>query len=264
MNTNQEEELAKWEHAFNILKEVVREIGLKDVSEYKGEILNQRWQIFKREHPHDVSLVLLVSGLYGTLEGDFFLLKGAFWIMEEVEKLLRQPHADKLFDLPDEESLIAAIDYHTRNLLNNYIHYLPAKMCQALDQALDDSVCGYIKNVIEPTFRTQWESLGLPDDFTLLPSDELQKYDKQLEELRKIFIGAKRPKLTAEQRQAMREEYQNLRLAYAEARRFHDLSRKTFFKNNPTSKDKDGAWREKWFAIHVEMFPKLRSECLQI
>jgi hypothetical protein len=257
------ENFAKWERALRVLQEAIQARGLSDFSEFRPEQLSDnRWELYKQEHQYDVSLHILASGLFGKFQGEIFLIKGAHHMIEEMTNLMHQPDAAKLFNLSDENNVDEMVDIHVHCLLSQYINFLPAKMFQALNQTLDDSIRGYFKNVLEPTYRDHWKSLGLPDDFTLLPKVELQKYDKQLEDLRKMFVGDKRPKLTKEQLSILAEEHQKLRRDYGEAKRFHKTSRETFFNNNISLIDKDVNWRKTWSNMSSEMFPTLRSECL--
>lgn len=262
---SQKERFYKWARALKILQGAVEDCGLRDFSEFKEEeLLENHWQTFKREYPGDVSLIIFGSGLFGTLQWEFFLIKGVAHIVERLEELLRQPNADKVFALPEDDDIEEAVNLHARALTSNYIHHLPAAMYQSLNQALDDTIRGYFKNVIEPTLRDHWKSLGLPDDFTLLAESELQKYDRQIEDLRKVYVGDKRPKLTEEQLSRLVKQYQVLRHEYGEARRFHNQTRDAFFKSNITLKDKDEAWRKAWSSMAPEQFPFLRPECLDL
>lgn len=264
-DVNQEARFAKWKRALQILTDAVKENGLRDFSEYRDdELLEGRSEVYKRDHAGDVGLVIVISGLFGKLYWEFLLLGGVVHIIGEVEKLLSQPNADKLFALSGEDDIKEIVDLHARQLTSNYIRYLPVAMYQALNQALDDTIRGYLKNVVEPTFKERWKSLGIPDDFTLLPESELQKYDRQIEDLRKIFVGDKRPKLTEEQLSQLIEQYQILRNEYQAARRFHNQARETFFKSNITARDKDGAWRKAWSSMASDMFPSLNVECLEL
>jgi hypothetical protein len=262
---SQEEQFSKWKRAFKILQGAVEDCQLRDFSEFKeGEFLENHWRTFKYEHQGDISLIVLASGLFGTLQWEFFLLKGVAHIVEQLEELLRRPNADKVFALSEEDDLEEVLNLHARALTSNYIHYLPVVMYQSLKQSLDDTIRGYFKNVIEPNLKEHWKSLGMPDDFALLPESELQKYDRQMEDLRKIYVGEKRPKLTREQLSQLVELYQTLRSEYQAARRFHNQARETFFKSNITARDKDGAWRKAWSSMASDMFPSLNAECLDL
>lgn len=262
-DVSQEARFAKWKRAFQILTDAVKENRLRDFSEYHDdEPLESRWEVYKRDHPGDVSLIIVTSGLFGKLYWEFLLLGGVIHIVGEVERLLSQPNADKLFALSSENEIKEIGDLHARQLTSNYIKHLPVAMYQALNQALDDTIRGYSKNVVEPTFKEHWKSLGIPEGFTLLPESELQKYDRQIEDLRKIFVGDKRPKLTEEQLSRLTEQYQTLRNEYQAARRFHNQAREAFFRSNITVRNKDEAWRKAWSSMASDMFPSLDVECL--
>lgn len=154
-DVNQEERFAKWERAFQILKDAVQENRLRDFSEYRDdEPLEGRWEIYKRDYAGDVGLVIVITGLFGKLYWEFLLIRGVVHIVEELEKLLRMPNADKLFALSDEDDIKEIVNFHARPLISNYINHLPVAMYQALNQALTTLSAATSRTFLNPTSRS--------------------------------------------------------------------------------------------------------------
>jgi hypothetical protein len=244
-----------------LLKEAVEIAGVPDISEYKGEPLENRWHIFKVENSGAVILRLLVNTISGTLHADFYLFKAAVWIYDEAERVLNHPDAAKIFEIENDEERKEATYENARDCLVKYIKYLPIKIYQSLEKALDESIKNYIKQEIEPDYRENWESLGLSSDF-LYPSKEYKEHAKQVEGWRKVLIGEKKLPLKKMDREILRSQYDELLVQYNSAREYHDTSRKVFFKTRRIAKDSE--WREKWSTMGVDMFPRLKPECLQL
>jgi hypothetical protein len=253
----------KWEFALSVLKAAVVNAGIRDISEYQGEPLNQRWHVFSQETDNDVILKFSVKGSFGWISADISLILTAKWIVDEVETVLNQPDATRLFDFKEEERAEALRD-NASMILTRYVTQIPIVTFQIFSQALRDAVQSHIKTYIEPLLREHWQSLGLPKDFTVSPSDgfnnELQSIDEQFRVLRESFLGNKRARLTDERRANLDNEHEQLRCEYQVAKDYHNQGRNAFFagKRNRTE---DG-WKEEWKAQSYRMFPALFYRCL--
>jgi hypothetical protein len=260
----QPSDVENWKLALSILKEAVKNAGIQDFSEYKGEPLNLRWHIFSLETDRDVILKLLVQGLFGTISADVSLIMPARWVVDEVEDVLTQPDATRILDFSDEERA-EILHENARMILTGYVHQIPLVAFQILSQALNDAVQSHIKTYVEPLLKEHWQSLGLPKDFTISPSKEfinhVKSVDEQFKMLRQSFLGNKRARLTDERRANLDEEHEQLRCEYQVAKDHYNQSRKAFFagKRNRTEDE----WAEEWNTQSYRMFPGLHYRCLR-
>jgi hypothetical protein len=255
--------IKKWELAHSILKEAVAELGIKDISEYKGEPLNLRWHVFYQETDKDVILKMLVKGMFGWINFDVSLIMTAKWIVDEVENVLSQPDATRILDFSEEER-DTKLHENARMILRGYIIQFPVVAFQIFSQAINDAVQSHIKTYVKPLLKDHWKSLGLPKDFTISPSEafnnELRSIDEQFTVLRKSFLGNKRIRLTEEKRANLDDEHEQLRSEYQVAKEYYNHSRKAFFaaRRNRTEDE----WVEEWSAQSFRMFPTLNYHCL--
>jgi hypothetical protein len=261
---NRPEDLEKWELAVTVLKAAVREAGAQDVSEYKGEPLNLRWHLFFQEFPNDVVLKILVQGLFGKIHADVSLLIPAKWVVDEVERVLNGPDANRLLDFtePDRPEILRE---NAKMILTSLVHRIPLIAFHTLSEALRDSVESHVKTYVEPLLKEHWQSLGLPKDYTVTPSkefaDALQDVDEQFKILRKQLSGNKRARLTEERRANLGTEHDELRIAYDAAKNYYNQTRTAFFlgKRNRTLNE----WEEEWGTSSVRIFPSLFYRCLR-
>jgi hypothetical protein len=253
----------KFELALSILKEAVTNAGIKNITEYNGEPLNLRWHVFFQETDKDVILKLLVQGLFGRISADVSLILTATWILDEVEAILSQPDAMRTLDF-SEEDRAEVLRENTRMVLTGFIIQFPIVSFQILSQALNDAVQSHIKTYVEPLLKDHWQSLGLPKDFTISPSQQfnnaLKNIDDQFTVLRQQFLGNKRARLTDEKRANLDIEHEQLRSEFQVAKDYYNQSRKAFFagKRNRT----DDEWKEEWTTQSYRTFPTLLYRCL--
>jgi hypothetical protein len=259
----QQIDIEKWRFALSVLKESVANAGIKDISEYKGEPLTLRWHVFSQETDKDVILKMLVKGLFGWISADVSLIMTAKWIVDEVESILTQPDATRILDFIEEERA-EVLHENARMILTGYISQIPVVAFQILSQALNDAVQSHIKTYVKPLLKEHWQSLGLPKDFTVSPSEafnnELRGIDEQFKVLRQSFLGNKRVRLTDEKRANLDDEHEQLRSEYQVAKDYYNQSRKAFFagKRNRTEDE----WAEEWSAQSYRIFPTLFYRCL--
>lgn len=256
-------DIEKWELALAVLKEAVANAGISDISEYNGEPLNLRWHLFYQEITNNILLKMLINGTFGTIHADVELIIPARWVIDEVEGVLQQPDANRLFDFTEEE-YSKVLRENARMILTALIKQLPVVSFQILNQALRDAFQSHIKTYVEPMLKEHWKSLGLPKDFTVSPSETLIKHlqgvDEQFNVLRQSFLGNKRAGLTPERRANLDEEHEQLRSEYQVAKDYYNQSRKAFFagKRNRTEDE----WQKVWQTQSYSMFPNLFYRCL--
>jgi hypothetical protein len=259
----QQQNFEQWEFALSVLKEAVNRAGIKDISEYKGEPLKLRWHVFSQESDKDVILKLLVQGLFGTINADVSLIFPAKWIVDEVKAALDQPDATRILDFSEEERA-EILRENSRMILTGFVIQFPAVSFQILSQALNDAFQAHIKTYVKPLLKEHWQSLGLPKDFTISPSqkfsDALKDIDKQFKILKQQFLGNKRARLTDEKRANLDDEHEQFRSEYQLAKDYYNQTRKAFFagKRNRTIAE----WNEEWRTISYRMFPTLFYRCL--
>lgn len=153
---------------------------------------------------------------------------------------------------------------NARMVLTGLINQIPVALFQILNQALRDAFGAHVKTYVEPLLKEHWQSLGLPKDFTVSPSEDfnnhLQSIDEQFKLLRQSFLGNKRARLTDERRANLATEHEQLRSEYQAAKDYHDEARKAFFagKRNRTTDE----WREEWETLSIRTFPNLFYKCL--
>lgn len=253
----------RWELAFSVLKEAIAEAGIKDISEYDGEPLNLRWHVFSQENDQDVILKMQIGGGFGRINADVSLAIAAKLIVDEVDNVLSQPDVARNLEFTDEDRPKILRD-HARMILRRYVAHIPVVAFHILSQALSDAIQSHIKNVIEPSLEEHRETVGLPKDFTISPSEafskELQNIDKQFTSLRKGFLGDRREFLTPEKRAKLGEEYEQLRVEYEAAREFYNQSRKSFLATRRNRTEDE--WTEKWYTLSSLMYPNLHYHCL--
>jgi hypothetical protein len=106
--------------------------------------------------------------------------------------------------------------------------------------------------------------LGLPKDFTITPSNELNNHfqgvDKQFEVLRQSFLGNKRARLTDERRANLAKEHEQLRSEYQAAKDYYDQTQKAFYagRRNRTIDE----WKQEWETLSLRTYPSLDYRCL--
>ena len=253
----------EWYFALSVLKDAITSAGIKDIAEYNGEPLTQRWHLFFKEYPTDIILKMLVQGLFGTIHADFSLHLTAKWIVDEVKAALSQPDANLLFDITDEDHP-DVLRENARMILTALIPRIPTVAFRFLSQSLEESIQWHIKTHIEPMLKEHWQALGRSEGFTISLSDEfknaIQSTNEQFEALRRELLGDKRARLTAERRANLDDEHEELRVQYQRAKDFYEQAKKAFFegKRNRTPDQ----WREEWETLSVRTFPDLHFRCL--
>jgi hypothetical protein len=261
---SQKLEREKWECALSILKEAINSAGIRDVSEYKGELLgSSRWHVFYQEIQNNILLKMFVDGMFGTMHADVELIVTARWVLREVENVLNRPDANRLFNFTEEE-YSDVLRENVRMILTTLINQIPVVSFQIMNQAFSDAIQAHIKTYIEPTLKEHWQSLGMPKNFTVSLSDDLnnhlQSVDEQFNALREGLRGNKRARLTSERRANLDDEHEQFRSEYQAAKDYYNHSRKAFFagKRNRTEDE----WVEEWRTQSYRMFPTLYSRCL--
>jgi hypothetical protein len=261
--------------AFELVKQVVEEVGIRDSSEYIGTpeyfvrywVKNEehwgkepskwpdtRWSVFKCELARDVLLLVQVNGPDGTFWIETSLLQTAVALIRGAEMFLSDPQIVKLMGLSDEKGKEdrkekeKEIEGNVRDVLRHYLDHLPAMMAQSAERAHDDCIERQMKCSIEPRLRDYWRDLGLPGKFSLVSSWNRDSYANQLDEFREIILGKAKPKITRE----LPAEYDSLRLGYKKARDYYDESKAAFLKVS-----NEGKWLEKWRRECDETFPRL-------
>lgn len=253
----------KFQLALSVLKEAVVNAGIKDISEYKGEPLNRRWHVFSQESEKDVVLKMFVGGTFGWISADVSLIVTAKLIVDEVEHALDGPDVKRVLDFTDEERP-ELLRENARMILTMYVNYIPIAAFQILSQAIKDAVQSHIKTHVEHRLKEHWQSLGLPKDFTVLPSADFNRehesITKQFTALRKGLLGDRRAWLTDEKRARLDEEHEQLRSEYQGAKKLYNRNRKAFFagKRNRTEDE----WAELWITLSCRTFPNLNYRCL--
>ena len=257
------ENFEQWEFALSILKEAVASVGIKDISEYKGEPLKLRWHVFSKTTDADVILKLLVQGNFGLMNADVLLIMPARWIVEEVENVLNQPNATRILDFKEEERN-DVLRENVRMILTRFINQIPVVAFHVLDQALNDAVQSHIKTYVEPLLKEHWQSMGLPKGFTISPSEDFinhhKSVDEQFKTLRQGFLGNKRAWLTDEKRARLDEEHEQLRSQYQTVKDYYHESQKAFFAGQRNRTEDD--WTKEWESQSTRIFPALNYRCL--
>lgn len=254
----------KVELALSILKAAITNLGIKDISEYNDEPRNLRWRVYSQNIQDDLTLRILIQGLFGMIDANVSLLRATVWIIEEIEIILNKPDATKLLDFTEEERPEILYE-NALGIIKRLIQQLPIISFQILNQALKDSIQAHLNNDVKPRLKDHWKELGLPEDFTLNPSDEftneLKSIDDQFKNLRKGFLGDKRAWLTTEKRLNLPNEHEELRAAYQAAKDYYNQSRKAFFlgKRNRTIDE----WDAEWMTNSLRTFPDLSYRCLK-
>lgn len=254
----------KWELALSILKEAVAAAEIKDISEYKGEPLNLRWHVFSQATPKDVILKMLVQGTFGTINADVSLIVTAKLVVDEVDAKLSQPDANRLLDFAEEE-YSEILRENARMILTALVNQIPVVAFALLSRAFQESIQSHIKTYVEPRLKEHWQSLGLPEDFTISPSEELnedfRRIEVQFESLKQQFLGNKRARLTEERLANLANEYEQLRSAYGVAKDFYNQSRRAFFSGRRNRTEDE--WKEEWMSLGSRMFTELHYRCLE-
>lgn len=253
----------RWAIAFSALKEAVADAGIKDISEYNGEPLELRWRVFSVENDQDIILKLQAQGLIGVFDVDISLILAARLVLDEVEKILTQPDATRIFDFEEKERREILHD-HTRMILKQFVTQIPIVSFRNITQALDDSIQGHIKTSVEPLLKEHWESVGLPNDFTVSPSaaylTAIKGVNEHFNVLREGFVlGNKRARLTDERRANLDVEHELFRSEYQHAQNQYKYNRKQFFVGHRNRTEDE--WEEEWLKLSFKMFPDLNYDC---
>ncbi|MET0649835.1 MAG: hypothetical protein ABW208_24760 [Pyrinomonadaceae bacterium] len=275
MEPSEEELNALHERALRLLNEAAELANIRDISEYrntpayyarywgvieedwgkKGEWPKSRWNVFKYALNGDIILCIQINRVEGIVWLETSLRNAAVDLIRSSSKMLEAPDADKLFNISSPEEREEAIDYNVCSILRGYISHLPTMLAQSVERAYEDSVQRQIKTSIEPQLREHWSAIGLPRDFDLMSRWERHSYGKQLEEVRNIFIGAKKPPISEEELRTLPKQYDELRLEYRKAKKYHDETRELFFAAR--NRNDKNAWRTRWEQDGMTLFPNL-------
>jgi hypothetical protein len=264
-NDNSDEQKAheKLKLARSIIKEAVTNAGIKDISEYKGEPLTNRWHVFSANHGDDVVLRMYVQGIFGVINADVSILHAAGWAIDETELVLNRPDATELLDFTEEERP-DLLHENARMIVEQFVRQVPIIFYPLISKALRQSIEAHVNNHVKTLLKDHWQALGKPKDFTLSPSttfmDYAKKIDEEFEALMKGLLGNRRAWLTAERREHLDEEHEQLRASYQVAKDYYNQSRQAFFlgKRNRTVDE----WNEEWMTNSLRIFPDLSYRCL--
>ncbi len=275
MGQPKEESNALFERALRLLKEAVGLANIKDMSEYrhtpaysvrywavleedrdnKMEWPKVRWDVFKWELDRDIILCIQIHRTEGVVWVETSLHRTAVDLLRGAQEILQAPDAVKLVDFSNSEQREEAIDYNVRSTLLNYIHHLPLMLAQATARAYEDSIQHQIKTSIEPALREHWQNTGLPKDFDFMSYWKRYSYGEQLEEFRKVFIGAKKTPIPEHELSTLPKQYEELRLLYRKAKKYHDETKELFLAAR--NRNNINAWRSRWEEDCTTMFPTL-------
>lgn len=260
---NKQNEIEKWELARSIVKEAIRNVGIQDITEYKGEPLTQRWHLFSSNSGDDVVLRMYVQGIFGVINADVSLLNAARWAVDEAETVLDRPDATELLAFTEEERP-ELLRENARMIVERLVRQIPIIFFQLMNAAFRESLEAHINNHVKFLLKDHWQALGKPENFTLTPSDEFlyqaKRIDDEFEALRKGILGNKRAWLTEDRLKQLPEEHEQLRVSYQAAKDYYNQSRKAFFFGKRNRKEDE--WQQEWMAASVRMFPDLSYRCL--
>lgn len=263
ITSDEQNDNERWRLARSIVKEAVKNLGIQDISEYKGEPLTKNWHVFSATHGDDLVLRMYVQGEFGAINADVSLLRGAMWAIYETELVLTRPDALELLDFTEEERP-TLLHENARMIVEQLVRQIPIVFYPLISRALRHSIEAHVNNHVKPRLKEHWKELGKPEDFTLTPSKGLLGYTKKIDDdfevLMKGLLGNRRAWLTNERREHLDEEHEQLRAEYQAAKDYYNQARKAFFlgKRNRTIDE----WDAEWMENSPRMFPDLSYRCL--
>jgi hypothetical protein len=125
--------------------------------------------LFYEDRQNDVILKMFVQGYFGSFHADVSLIICAKWILDEVDRILSQPDADRLLSFAEQERP-ELLRENTRMILMAFVSRIPVVAFHSLSVALSESVDSHLKLYVGPLLKEHWQSLGLPEDYSLTPT----------------------------------------------------------------------------------------------
>ncbi len=263
------------ERAMKLIKEAVTMANVRDHSDYVGspayfarywnvdhqvertssEWPQQRWDMCKVEYDRDVILMIQLNKQEGLAWIETSLFGTAYHLIKRAERVLDSPDASKIFKIKTTKDRDDAIDFNVCAALVSYINYVPVMLAKSLDGAFDDSIERQVRTSIKPLLRGYWRMIGVPEEFDVLSLFERDGFVSQIDEYRKSFLG-KTPTTFPE---SLPQIYEQLRLKYRIARKYHKETRKLFLASNDEER-----WRLNWDTSCDQLFPDLDYSCLMM
>lgn len=177
-------------------------------------------------------------------------------VIYELKK--RQIKILTLFDLKDSE-IQETIEFHTKGVLKMFISNIESFVEAAIVDAFGHTKLGYYQHFIKPDLKDHWATLGLPDDFDVITSDELDEVRKHNLDRKKWFLGDKKQFLNLEN---LAHFYNDLKEGYTDAKVKYYEFKKAFFVLNRTASPE--GWKKKWSDIYPNDFPYLSPKALDL
>lgn len=271
------EEIAFVEFAYELSKQAISEMQIKDISEYvprHDTPFSSR--VFKQDFPgQDMSLTAEVGTHFGDVRITFSLHFVACHFLRVIENLLDDETAQKvlrnsvnyelkkrnikmseLFDLKPEE-IDEAKRHHVVQALKMFIWNIPVFGEASIVDAIAHTKVGYFQNFVKPQLKDRWNNLGLPEDFDLIMDDELDPIRKDHVSRKRWFLGNKKQMLNMAKlpdlAKQLREQYRRAKARYKECK-------KSFFTLSPSSTEEQ--WQIQWANVCQTEFPSLHSKAI--
>ena len=263
--------------AYKLAKEVVEEFNIPTIEIIREPGYRVRpFELFKVDESTNIKLhVQINSTMLGPISFFFSLVHPALHMILLLQTILSEETAAQslkpsvmyelrkkkiniltLFDLKESE-IQETIEFHTKELLKMFIANIESFVEAAIVDAFGHSKLGYYQHFIKPDLKDHWETLGLPDDFDIITSDELDEVRKYNLDKKRWFLGDKKQFLNLENLAYL---YDELRKEYTRAKtEYYKLEKAFSLLNKHTAHEK---WKDKWRDLHPEYFPNLHPKSL--
>lgn len=263
--------------AYKLAKEVVEEFNIPTIEIIREPGYQVRpFELFRSDESTDIRLHAQInSTMLGPISFFFSLVHPALHMILLLQTILSDETAPQslkpsviyelrkkkiniltLFDLKESE-IQEAIESHTKEVLKMFIANIESFVEAAIVDAFGYTILGYYQHFIKPDLKDHWETLGLPDDFDIITSEELEEVRKHNLDEKRWFLGDKKQFLNLENLAYL---YNELKEEYTRAKtEYYELEKAFFLLNKNAGPEK---WKDKWRDLYSEYFPNLHPKLL--
>lgn len=282
-----QEDIARWELAFALSKEVVEESSIQDISEYISKDYDGlNFTLYKNINGEKVTIYAEVGTEFGMIKLECPLV----WVTNNLLLLIKRLLSDEtvsevlkptiifelrklnidvltLFNLKESE-VEEDIKEKTKDILNLFIYNIPFFARYSIIDALSNSTFGYFHHVVKRSLNKHWENLGLQKDFNIILNSEVDEIREYNTNKKKYYLGDKKQLLTEEKFLGLADAAEELRIKYSEAKSTYFKLKDEFFdpkKNIHYNKNiSDFKRKEQWLDQIYHYFPDLIIESLEL
>lgn len=276
-----QEQIKRFELAIALSKEVIQELGIEDIGNYKKRgYSGLKCCFYKIEDERDVKIHVEVGYELGLIKLEFSIAIITNEIIEFIEKMLSNERISELlkpevikvlrdkdidaltlFGLEESEVEDVIKDY-SKKVLKMFFHNIPLFTRASVVDALANSLTGYYQHAVKELLKEYWGELGLPKDFSLLTQSDLEEIHKYNIDRKRWFLGDKKQLLNDWRLEGLADEAEDLRKQYSELKKNYGKLKSSFKLVNRGSTAEE--WLEKWKDIQLSDYSTLNFKAMDL